>query len=126
MYFDEREKTMKPEEAIEGYLKRRGEELGFLVYKFVSPGNSGVPDRLLIGHGKTFFVETKAPGEKPRKLQARVIARINDHGGMAYVTASKEDVDTLLNIMLQDVIPEQKHPEKLVKNSCISKKRMKT
>ena len=115
-------KTMKPEEAIESYLKCRGEELGFLVYKFVSPGNSGVPDRLLIGHGKTFFVETKAPSEKPRKLQARVIARMNDHGGMAYIAASKEDVDTLLNIMMQDVIPKQKHPEKLVKNSCISKK----
>lgn len=112
---------MKPEEAIESYLKRRGEELGFLVYKFVSPGNSGVPDRILIGHGKTFFVETKAPGEKPRKLQAKVIARINDYGGMAYVAASKEDVDTLLNIMMQDIIPKQKRSEKSIGDSCVSK-----
>lgn len=93
---------MKPEETVETYLRKRAEELGFLCYKFISPANDGVPDRLLVGHGKTFFVETKAPGGKPRKLQARVIARINQHGGLAYVAASKEAVDTLLNTMMQE------------------------
>jgi len=113
---------MKPEETVESYLKRRGEELGFLVYKFVSPGNDGVPDRVLIGHGKTFFVETKAPGEKPRKLQAKVIARINDHGGLAYVAASREAIDTLLNTMIQDTKPKRKRPRKSIVDSCVSER----
>lgn len=92
---------MKPEETVETYLCNRAEELGFLCYKFTSPGNNGVPDRVLIGNGITFFVETKAPGGKPRKLQQKVIDRINTHGGIALVAASKEDVDTILETMIK-------------------------
>lgn len=41
-----------------------------LYYKFVSPGQSGVPDRILVfPNGVVAFVELKAPGEKPRELQ---------------------------------------------------------
>lgn len=92
---------MKPEEVIEEYLRKRAEALGFLCYKFTSPGNSGVPDRVLIGYGKTFFIETKAPGEKPRKLQERVIERINSHGGLAFVTDSKDGIDTILETIIR-------------------------
>jgi len=42
---------------------------GFAI-KLVSPGFSGLPDRLvLIPDGKIGFVEVKAPGKKPRRLQ---------------------------------------------------------
>ena len=92
---------MKPEETIEQYLRTRAEQLGFLCYKFTSPGNNGVPDRILIGHGTTFFVETKAPGEKPRKLQEKVIERINNHGGIAMVIDNKDDIDTILEAIIQ-------------------------
>ena len=36
-----------------------------MAYKFVSPGNAGVPDRVVILQGgKSGFVELKRPGEK--------------------------------------------------------------
>ncbi len=92
---------MRPEETVETYLLKRAEELGFLCYKFTSPGNNGVPDRILVGHGVTFFIETKAPGGKPRKLQEKVINRINEHGGIALVAANKEEVDTILESMIK-------------------------
>lgn len=40
-----------------------------LCYKFVSPSNSGVPDRLILGRGRVLFLELKAPGEKPSAFQ---------------------------------------------------------
>lgn len=115
---------MKPEETVETYLRTQAEKLGFLCYKFVSPANDGVPDRILVGHGKTFFVETKAHGGKPRKLQAKVIARINEHGGLAFVAASKEAVDTLLNTMMQDaaVSNKKKRQKNSIVNSCVSER----
>lgn len=91
---------MKPEAIVESYLCEQAEILGFLCYKFTSPGHNGVPDRILIGHGTTFFVETKAVGGKPRKLQRKVIARINDYGGIAFVASSKHDVDAIFEHIL--------------------------
>ena len=45
------------ESYIESYLVRKVKEHGGLCYKFVSPGNPGVPDRLIITPtGKTIFV----------------------------------------------------------------------
>lgn len=92
---------MGPEGIIEKYMKDKAEEKGFLYFKFRSPGNNGVPDRILVGHGLTFFVELKAPGEKPRKLQERVIAKIQKHGGIVYVIDTKQGVDELFEQLLQ-------------------------
>ena len=87
----------KPEGTIETYMRKRAKEMGFLFYKFVSPANSGVPDRVLIGNGYTFFVEVKkSPTEEPRKLQKRVINRMIEHGAAVYVIGSKEEADILL------------------------------
>lgn len=58
------------ESKIEKYLKKKIELLNGKAYKFVSPGISGVPDRIvLLPHGRIVFVELKAPGKKLRKLQ---------------------------------------------------------
>lgn len=55
------------ESKIEAYLRQRVKDLGGIAYKFTSPGNSGVPDRLVLLPGnRTVFVELKAPGKKPR------------------------------------------------------------
>lgn len=58
------------EQRIERQLVQQVSKLGGLALKFVSPGMAGVPDRLLLfPGGKAVFVETKAPGKKPRPLQ---------------------------------------------------------
>ena len=51
----------KSESDIESWLGRRLKALGCLYYKFVSPGNDGVPDRIVITpNGETIYVELKA------------------------------------------------------------------
>lgn len=69
---------------------------GWLVYKFVSPGNSGVPDRLFIRDGQVVFVEFKATGEQLRPLQQRVIDKMREHGATVYVVDSLEG---FINVM---------------------------
>lgn len=80
----------KPEGIIEDYLGRIARTHGFLYYKFTSPAHSGVPDRILIGHGKTIFIELKRPGSQPRKLQERVFNKMRQHGAIVYVVDTKE------------------------------------
>ncbi|MBE0435912.1 MAG: VRR-NUC domain-containing protein [Methylomicrobium sp.] len=59
------------ESKIEKALRLRVRELGGLCEKFTSPGNAGVPDRIVtLPWGRIIFVELKAPGKKPSKLQA--------------------------------------------------------
>lgn len=88
------------ESVVERYLKKRCEAEGFLCYKFTSPGTDGVPDRVLIGHGLTVFVELKSPGEKPRKLQVHTFEEMRKHGAIVYVVDTKELVDELLSNLL--------------------------
>ena len=49
---------------------------GWLVFKFVSPAQRGVPDRIFIRDSRVVFIEFKAPGARPTKLQWRMIERL--------------------------------------------------
>ena len=60
------------EKQVVELCKRRG----LLTYKFVSPANRGVPDRIITGCDRVLFLELKAKGRKPSGLQLREIARI--------------------------------------------------
>lgn len=60
------------EKELEAKFRERVKKAGGRAYKFVSPGNSGVPDRLVILPGGYIgFVELKQRGKKPTKLQER-------------------------------------------------------
>lgn len=60
------------EKTIEQKLVKAVKEKGGAAFKFVSPGNDGVPDRLvLLPGGRIAFIELKAPGKKMRPLQIR-------------------------------------------------------
>ena len=66
------------EQEAEKTLREGVKKLGGRAYKFVSPGNSGVPDRIVILPDRPpVFVELKRPGEEPRKLQ-KVQIRITE------------------------------------------------
>lgn len=85
------------ENKIEAYLRQKVKDLGGIAYKFESPGNSGVPDRLvLLPGGRTVFVELKAPGKKPTKLQLMQHKRIQGLDHKVHVLDSKESVDEWL------------------------------
>lgn len=87
----------KPEGQIESYLIKQAKKYGFLYYKFTAPGRNGVPDRILIGHGHTIFIELKRPGGKLRELQEEIINDMKSHGAEVYVLDTKSAVDNLIN-----------------------------
>ncbi len=65
------------EKQIESKIVKKAKELGFLTYKFSSPSNRGVPDRIFISpHGKVFFIEFKSAKGKVTKLQEKTIKDI--------------------------------------------------
>lgn len=85
------------EKVIEDYLRLRVKQQGGRAYKFVSPGNAGVPDRLVVmPGGQVFFAELKAPGGKVTKLQERKIAELEQLGCTVILINSKEGVDQVL------------------------------
>lgn len=85
------------EKDIEAYLRNQVKKIGGIAYKWISPGNNGVPDRIvLLPGGKSYFVELKAPGKKPTALQEGQQGRIRALGFPVFVIDSKEQVDTLL------------------------------
>ena len=65
------------EKRVEALLVSGVKQMGGVAYKFVSPGNSGVPDRIiLMPGGKIYFVELKREGGQLTNLQKRQINRI--------------------------------------------------
>lgn len=78
-----RMKTPNPlEKDIEKAVCSFAKSLGILVYKFTSPSQRSVPDRLFIlpnGRG-VFMVEFKRRGEKPTKAQEVEIGKIRKMG----------------------------------------------
>lgn len=86
------------ENEVEKHLcKRVKNDLGGWALKFVSPGQNGVPDRIiLVPMGRIYFVETKAPGKKLRKLQNWVCGLIMQLGFTVLRIDTKEKVDDFI------------------------------
>ena len=86
------------EKTIEGYLRDRVRAAGGRAYKFVSPGNNGVPDRLMVmPGGRIVFVELKSPGRKSTELQKAKQAELAKLGCVVFVDVdSKEKIDSIL------------------------------
>jgi hypothetical protein len=85
------------EKAIEAHLQKKVKDLGGRAYKFESPGNAGVPDRIvLLPGGKVFFIEMKAPGKKSTVLQQKQQTRIKNLGNQVLVIDTKEGVDEFI------------------------------
>lgn len=82
------------ESDVERYLVREVERRGGLAPKWVSPGNNGVPDRLVIlPGGRTLFVETKAPDGRMKALQRRWARELTERGHHHAALYTREDVD---------------------------------
>jgi len=85
------------EKVVEEYLRDQVKALGGKAYKFVSPGNAGVPDRLvLLPGGKVVFVELKATGRKPTALQEAQHRKIRNLSHTVFVIDSKAEVDKFI------------------------------
>lgn len=82
------------ESELEKKFRERVRQAGGKAYKFVSPGNDGVPDRLVVlPGGRIGFVELKRPGEIPRKLQELRMTELENMGCYTTVVDSIESIE---------------------------------
>jgi hypothetical protein len=73
-------------------------EYKLLTYKFSSPAHRGVPDRIILYHGRALFLELKRLGKKPTKLQERELAELRASGCAAHWT---DNFETARNLILK-------------------------
>ena len=93
------------EKVVEAYLRDEIRKLGGKAYKFVSPANRSVPDRLvLMPHGFILFVEVKRSKGKLTPGQTKEIERIQSLGFPVHVVYGKPDVDTLIKMIKHGIV----------------------
>lgn len=85
------------ESEIEKKVSEYAKAKGWLVYKFVSPSQRGVPDKIFIGGGEIFFIEFKAPGKKPTKLQDKIFNKIRGELFEVYIIDDVEQGKKLID-----------------------------
>ena len=87
------------ESQIESKVVKKAKELGFLTYKFSSPSNRGVPDRIFITpHGEVFFIEFKSEKGKLSQLQKKVLNDIKHYNVEVFIVYGVEEGILLLNL----------------------------
>lgn len=92
------------EVQIENYLVREIKKLGGLCWKFTSPGQKGVPDRIiLLPKGKVIFVELKTETGRLSVLQQRTITVLKNLGHRTYVLKSKEEVKQFIEELRREL-----------------------
>ncbi len=86
------------EKQIENKLSSEVKKAGGIALKFVSPGFNGMPDRLvLLPDGHIAFAEVKAPGKKPRPLQASRHRLLRSLGFSVYVIDDSDQIGGMLD-----------------------------
>lgn len=88
------------ESAIEAWMVRAIGSRGGLCYKWVSPGTTGVPDRIVIlPGGRTIYVELKTEVGRLSEIQKHIHAELRKRGadvrtlyGLDQVKAFVEEV----------------------------------
>lgn len=99
------------ESAVEARLRKGVERAGGRCLKFVSPGHTGVPDRIiLMPGGRVYFAELKAPGEKERPRQEYVQRKLAELGFKTY--ASVDSFEKVLDV-LSDLLDDQTIEEEM-------------
>lgn len=85
------------ESEIEKSLKKATEKRNGLCIKFTSPGNKGVPDRLILMESKVAFVELKRPGQKLRPIQEYWKKKLIDRGHLYFKIDDPEQIEEVLD-----------------------------
>ena len=85
------------ESDVARYLIKCVTERGGIIRKVSWEGRANAPDYLVMLNGISVFVETKAPGEKPRPLQVREFEKLKQYGGFRVAVCDGPDtVDGLM------------------------------
>lgn len=98
------------ERDIEASLVRMVRKRGGLCYKFVSPGNDGVPDRIVVTpDGRTIYVELKSESGRLSALQTRQLQELRRRSADVRVLKGLEQV----RAFVEEVMPNEVHTTQL-------------
>jgi hypothetical protein len=87
---------MSPERKVEAHLVKLAKQRGFLCRKLRWIGRNGAPDRVLFTpKGLVIWVEVKAPGKRPSRLQEAEHTRLRMFNQLVYVVDSEAAVEEL-------------------------------
>ena len=78
------------ESSIEKYFVAKCKEAGMRSFKMLPTYEAGMPDRIVLYKGLSGFAEIKAPGKKPRQLQAVFLQELQKAGSFTGVVDSKD------------------------------------
>lgn len=96
------------ERDLEQWFRRQVLAMGGQSFKWVSPGNTGVPDRIVIWPGgRIDFVELKTATGRLRSVQKRQILRLQAYGAHVYVLYGRMEME----FYLQTVAARGRHHE---------------
>jgi len=84
------------ESRVEEWLKSQTEKRGGMYLKFTSPGNIGVPDRIILRDGKVYFVELKQEHGRLSPIQKAQISRMQECGATVFVVYGKAGAEKLV------------------------------
>lgn len=86
------------EKTLERFFVRKVRERGGKTYKFVSPGNTGVPDRIAISPmGEVWFVELKTESGRLSRAQSYQIDGLRNLGCRVRVLYGREQVERFVS-----------------------------
>lgn len=93
------------ESEVERRLVQMVRKRGGLCYKFVSPGNPGVPDRIVITpNGRTIYVELKTEIGRLANIQRWQIAEMQKRGAEVRVIKGLDAVKALVEEVMPDAV----------------------
>lgn len=75
-----------------------------MVFKFTSPSNIGVPDRIFIKNGVVIFIEFKQKNKKPSKIQKFIIDKIIKNKINCFVVDDVEEGINLMNFYFNNYV----------------------
>jgi hypothetical protein len=95
---------VRREGYIERWLGNKVRQLGCLYYKFTSPGNAGVPDRLLVlPDGRVWFVELKDEHGRLSPQQVRQGCRLEKCKARVFVVYGMEGAHSFIDTLTADL-----------------------
>ena len=85
------------EKALERNLNKEVKALGGWSLKILSNFITGLPDRLVLLNGRTYFVEVKSEGKKPSPIQRVVHKKLEVLGFPVSVIDTTEKLNNFIN-----------------------------
>ena len=91
------------EKKIENLVWHYAESKGVMQRKFVSPAHIGVPDRLFIYRGITFFIEFKQSGKTMTPAQLRESLAIRKAGAAVFTVDDVTEGKMLIDLLVRRI-----------------------